>query len=130
MKNLIIPSIFVLAAACSGGGDEASIPVEDRKSGEVAGHSDQVAVADRETLDKMRAQFAVIDMDVDTSFLSDEERAVVNKLNEIGNLMSQIYLRQRSENNPAWRAEIAASDSADRDLLLDLFDLHFGPGYA
>ncbi|MEM9619643.1 MAG: hypothetical protein AAF936_16955 [Pseudomonadota bacterium] len=127
MKNLIIPSIFVLAAACSGGGDEASAPVENHTSGEVAGHSEQAAVADREKLDEMRAQFAVIDMDVDTSFLSDEERAVVNKLNDVGNLMSEIYLRQRSENNPAWRAEIAASDSADRDMLLDLFDLHFGP---
>lgn len=127
MKNLIIPSIFVLAAACSGGGDEASVPVEDHASGEVAGQSDQTAVADREALAGMRAQFAVIDMDVDTSFLSDEERAVVNKLNEVGNLMSEIYLRQRSENNPAWRAEIVASDLDDRDLLLNLFDLHFGP---
>ncbi|MEO1242523.1 MAG: hypothetical protein AAFX54_11495 [Pseudomonadota bacterium] len=127
MKNLIIPSIFVLAAACSGGGDEASVPVEDRTNGEVAGHSEQAAMADRKKLDEMRAQFAVIDMDVDTSFLGDEERAVVNKLNEVGNLMSEIYLRQRSENNPAWRAEIAASDSVDRDVLLDLFDLHFGP---
>ncbi len=127
MKNLIIPSIFVLVAACSGGDDEASVPVKDHASGEVAGHGEQAAVADREMLDGMRAQFAVIDMDVDTSFLSDEERAVVNKLNDVGNLMSEIYLRQRSENNPAWRAEIAASDSADRDMLLNLFDLHFGP---
>lgn len=127
MKNLIIPSIFVLAAACSGGGEEASVPVEDHASGEVAGHSEQVAVANRETLDGMRAQFAVIDMDVDTSFLSDEERAVVNKLNEVGNLMSEIYLRQRSENNPDWRTDIVASDLDNRDLLLNLFDLHFGP---
>jgi hypothetical protein len=66
-------------------------------------------------------------MDVDASFLSDEERAVVNKLNQAAALMSEIYLRQRSEQNPVWRAEIENGDFADKDLLLELFDLHFGP---
>ncbi len=81
-------------------------------------------VADQSTLETMRAQFARVQMDTDTSFLTDEERAVVNKLNQVGNLMSEIYLRQRSEMNPQWRSEIKASGD---DLLLDLFDLHFGP---
>ncbi len=81
-------------------------------------------MADEKALEAMRAQFAVIDMDADTSFLTDEERAVVNKLNQVGNLMSEIYLRQRSEMNPEWRKEIAATGN---DLLLELFDLHFGP---
>ena len=84
----------------------------------------EIQMAGPEALNAMRAQFAVVEMDADTSFLTEEERAVVNKLNQVGNLMSEIYLRQRSEMNPAWREEIAA---AGDDLLLDLFDLHFGP---
>ena len=127
MKNLIIPSIFALAAvaACSGGSEEAATDVAASVAENV--EAAEAAVADRDQLQAMREQFAVVDMGADTSFLTDEERAVVNKLNEVGNLMSEIYLRQRSESNPGWRAEIAASDSEDRDLLLNLFDLHFGP---
>lgn len=74
-----------------------------------------------------RASVARINMKVDTSFLSEEERQVINRLNMVGDLMSEIYLRQVSENNPAVRAEIAASDRDDKDALLDMFDLHFGP---
>ncbi|MEE8295292.1 MAG: hypothetical protein V3R64_06235 [Sphingomonadales bacterium] len=74
-----------------------------------------------------RASVARINMEVDTSFLTEEERQVINRLNMVGNLMSEIYLRQVSVNNPAVRAEIAASERADKDALLDMFDLHFGP---
>ena len=74
-----------------------------------------------------RAKIARIDMPVDTSFLTDEEKAVINKLIEAAGYMSEIYLRQRAENNPAIRAEIAASGAANKDLLLNMFDLHFGP---
>ena len=127
MKSLIIPSIFVLVAACSGGGDDAATSTAEDASAHDAGQAGQTAMASQEALETMRAQFAVVDMDVDTSFLSDEERAVVNKLNEVGALMTEIYLRQRSESNPLWRTQIAASDVENKDLLLDLFDLHFGP---
>ncbi len=127
MKSLIIPSIFVLVAACSGGSDEAATPANDEAVVHEAEPATQTPMASGEVLGAMRDQFAVVDMDVDTSFLSDEERAVVNKLNEVGTLMSEIYLRQRSESNPLWRAQIAASDFENRALLLNLFDLHFGP---
>jgi hypothetical protein len=40
--------------------------------------------------------------------------------------MSEIYLRQVSEQNPRIRAEIAMSDAPDKAALLDMFDLHFG----
>jgi hypothetical protein len=113
-------SALALAAACS---RETPAPAQETGSGESV-VEEEAAVASQEELEAMRDQFAVVDMDADTSFLSAEERAVVNKLNEVGNLMSEIYLRQRSEMNPEWRAEIAASGN---DLLLELFDLHFGP---
>ncbi|MEZ5894090.1 MAG: hypothetical protein R3C58_13230 [Parvularculaceae bacterium] len=108
-------SSLALAAACS---KQETPPAPE------AAQQEAPASADRAKLEAMRAQFAVVQMGADTSFLTDEERAVINKLNEVGNLMSAIYLRQRSEMNPAWRAEIEASGDA---LVADLFDLNFGP---
>lgn len=127
MKNLIIPSIFAFLAACSGEQNQPSDADMQQYHDDARRVAHELEPVNQSDLEKMRAQFAVIEMDVDTSFLSDEERAVVNKLNEVGNLMSEIYLRQRSENNPDWRTEIVASDLDNRDLLLNLFDLHFGP---
>ena len=77
-------------------------------------------------LAEARAKIAPIAMTPDTSFLTAEERQVVNLLNDAASLMSEIYLRQVSERNPALRAEIAASDRPDRDLLLSMFDLNGG----
>ena len=74
-----------------------------------------------------RAKIARIDMDPKTDFLTDEERKVVNLLIEASDLMSQIYLRQVAVDNPGTRAGIDAKAGADHDLLLDLFDLNFGP---
>ena len=125
MRFLLIASIAALAAACSGG-ENASPQSAPSAEAQVDQTSEATAVSNG-GLQAMRDQFAVVDMDVDTSFLTQEERAVVNKLNEVGELMSEIYLRQRSEQNPAWREEITATDGPDRDMLLNLFDLHFGP---
>jgi hypothetical protein len=74
-----------------------------------------------------RAKIARIEMNPDISFLNAEERQVVNLLIQAGNLMSEIYLRQVSEDNPRARAEIAMSDAPNKAALLDMFDLHFGP---
>ncbi len=120
--RLLAVSLFALAASCSSGEEPAASP----GNGEEA-VSEDVFVADVAKLQEMRSQFAIVDMDADTSFLTDEERAVINKLNEVGNLMSEIYLRQRSEMNPIWRVEIEASEIGNKNLLLELFDLHFGP---
>lgn len=122
-----LSAVAVLSLAAS----VAALSACSRDNGAAGANSPDASAAEKEiqmaapeTLNAMRAQFAVVEMDADTSFLTDEERAVVNKLNQVGNLMSEIYLRQRSEMNPAWREEIAAGGDA---LLLDLFDLHFGP---
>jgi hypothetical protein len=74
-----------------------------------------------------RAKIARIEMRPNTAFLNAEERAVVNLLIQAAELMDPIYLRQVSAENPATRAAIARSRRADRALLLDMFDLHFGP---
>ena len=72
------------------------------------------------------AKIAPISLSPDTAFLSESERAVVNKLIEVSDLMSEIYIRQLNPNNPQIRKEIAASDRADKQKLLGMFDLHFG----
>jgi len=121
-RPLAVAMLTISLAAC---GSETSAPAE---APEVSAQEEpSLQVASREKLEAMRTQFARIEMAPDTSFLTDEEREVVNLLNRAGNLMSAIYLRQLSESNPAWRSDIEASGLADEDLLLDLFDLHFGP---
>ncbi len=79
------------------------------------------------SLEASRAKIARIEMHPDTGFLKPEERQVVNLLNQAANLMSEIYLRQVSEDNPRVRAEIATSNLPNKAALLDMFDLHFGP---
>jgi len=78
----------------------------------------------------LKAQYekiAPVTMNPDTSFLSKNERAVVNKLIEASNLMTEIYMRQLNPDNPAIRETIVNSDRADKNLLIKMFDLHFGP---
>ena len=121
MNKTLLAVIALLAIAVGvyvlRSGQPVPSPAEESAAVPVAPHARLVA---------MRKQFARRPMEVDTAYLSEEERAVVNKLIKAADLMSAIYLRQVSEDNPRLRAGIAASDLADRDLLLDLFDLHFG----
>ena len=68
------------------------------------------------------AKLAKVQMTTDTAFLSDEERQVVNLLNQAAGLMSEIYKRQATPGYDQLRASVA-SDPA----LLDRFDTFFGP---
>ena len=60
----------------------------------------------------------------DTSFLSAEDKKVVNLLIQAADLMNPIYLRQAAANNPDIRAKIAASGDK---ALLARFDANMGP---
>ena len=96
--RLLAVSALALAAACSNEGassSESAAPADTGLEGEAPADGGEMA-ASKEKLKTMRAQFAVVDMDADTSFLAEEERQVINKLNQVGVLMSEIYLRQRS----------------------------------
>lgn len=112
-------SPLLLASACATAPGGATAPFD---------HQTPITVGAASTypLAAQRAKIARIAMTPDVSFLTAEDRQVVNLLNEAANLMSVIYQRQVSEQNPALRAEIAASNRPDRDALLDMFDLHFG----
>ncbi len=127
MRTMLIlsASALVLVAACGRKNVEAPTPV-DIPTAPISA-STAPPQASRDHLEAMRAQTAVVDMAPDTSFLSAADVRVINLLNQAAALMSEIYLRQINEENPALRAEIAAGASADKELLLNLFDLHFGP---
>ncbi len=129
MKKYIAAMVLTAAAACSGERDAEAPAVSAPEANEAASSEETgpVTAATRADLERMRAQFAVVDMAVDAAFLTDEETAVVNKLNQVGNYMSEIYFRQRSEMNPDWRDDIASSNLEAKDLALQLFELHFGP---
>lgn len=74
-----------------------------------------------------KAKLATIPMQVDTAFLSAEERDVVNLLIKASDLMSEVYLRQRYAENPQVRRAVSMNRRADRDLLVEMFDRNFGP---
>ncbi len=71
-----------------------------------------------------RANVPDVEMMPDTSYLTEEERRVVNLLIEASGYMDQIYLRQRGAELPAMRTEIEASGDAE---MLAMFDRNFGP---
>lgn len=123
-RSMLVVSLFALSAACS---QQEPPKVTEPKAESHDKGAKQIAVASKVALETMRDQFAVVEMEADTSFLTDEEKAVVNKLNQVAVLLNEIYFRQRSEQNPEWREKIVASDIKNKDLVLDLFDLHFGP---
>jgi len=84
------------------------------------GSTNATASAQQGTADKL----ARIDMQADTSYLTDEERQVVNLLIQAADLMNPIYLRQVSADNPRIRDEIAKSGDK---AMLDRFDTFMGP---
>lgn len=133
LKYLLASSVLALGLAACSGGEEAQPQTDPGENAADSGPelaeeaTTDVTVAPHDELVRMRDEIAVIDMAPDTSFLNEEQTEVVNLLIEAAELMSDIYLRQVSEQNPEWRAEIAESDVADKKLVLDLFDLHFGP---
>ncbi|OGS51635.1 MAG: hypothetical protein A3J40_03310 [Erythrobacter sp. RIFCSPHIGHO2_12_FULL_63_10] len=90
----------------------------------------EAAAATAEPAYDLRAQMgklAVVEMAPDTSYLSAEERQVVNLLIEASGYMSEIFKRQRLADYDQARSAVANNRRADRDLLLTMFDRNFGP---
>ena len=85
------------------------------------------AAAEEYDLSAQAGKLARIEMPVDAAFLSAEERDVVNLLIRASDLMSEVYLRQRSADNPQIRKAVSMNRRADRDLLVTMFDRNFGP---
>ena len=112
MRNVALAALLLATAACT------TAP---------AGPPASAAAASGYDLPAQRAKIARVAMKPDTSFLNAEEREVVNLLIQAAELMNPIYLRQRSIENPTIRTRIAGSRDPRKALLLDMFDLHFGP---
>ncbi len=115
MRSLLIAAATTaLLVGCSPTDTANTAPVEQAQNvSELQARYDQIATVDL--------------TQTDTSFLNDEQRQVVNLLIDAAAYMDEIYLRQVSQTNPQVRADIAASDHAQKDLMLKMFDRHFGP---
>jgi hypothetical protein len=116
MRRLVLLALLS-SAACS--------PADKAPDADAA--ASPAAAVEGYSLPAQRAKIARIEMNPDVSFLNPEERQVVNLLIRAADLMSDIYLRQVSEENSTVRQAIARSTGSDRAALLDMFDLHFGP---
>ncbi len=127
MRRLVTFSLIALAAACSPKNSAKDQKPATPEAVEAATAEDPAPPELSERLTEMRAQFARVEMAPDISFLTADERKIVNLLIAFADDMSAIYLRQVSEDNPATRAAIAESKAPEKAALLDLFDLHFGP---
>ncbi|MGZ8307403.1 MAG: dipeptidyl-peptidase 3 family protein [Allosphingosinicella sp.] len=114
MRNAALAALLLATAAC------ATRPAEPPATA-------AAPVFEGYDLAAQRAKIARIPMSPSTAFLDAEEREVVNLLIQAAELMTPIYLRQRSVDNPTVRAEIARSQHPRKAALLDMFDLHFGP---
>jgi hypothetical protein len=113
MRKAILSALLLLAMSCS----------REPAANQAAAAGGSEAAYD---LTAQRTKFADVRMNPDLSFLDAEERHVVNLLIRAADLMNEIYLRQVHARNPELRQAIASSDAANRDRLLDMFDLHFG----
>ncbi|HHL43463.1 MAG TPA: hypothetical protein ENJ42_07595, partial [Hellea balneolensis] len=118
MRNLFIGvATIALLSAC-----QPSKPKQPTKPVTEQSHQDAY------DLQKQYDKIATVDLTgTDTSFLNDTQKQVVNLLIEAAELMNPIYLRQVSVHNPEIRHAIETSNQPNKDLLLKMFDRHFGP---
>ncbi len=86
---------------------------------ETAGNAEAPAAGETDGL----AKLAQVRMDADTSYLSAEERDVVNLLIQAANLISEIYRRQATPDYDELRAQVAAKNDP---RLLEKFDAFYG----
>ena len=117
MRPLILP-VLLATAACAPAMTETEVASTPASA--------EAAAAEGYDLQAQYAKLAVIEMNPDTSYLTAEERKVVNLLIDASSYMDAIYLRQRFAGNPQIRSAIARSRRADRDLLLAMFDRYYG----
>lgn len=111
MRNTAFAALLLATAACTSGA-----PSGNNTAAEAGTESYDLAA--------QKAKIATIDMKPDISFLTDEERRVVNLLIQASDVMSDIYRKQRDGNWQATRAKIAGEGDA---LKLEMYDRYFGP---
>lgn len=108
MRKFALAALLLATAACT------SAPPAGNDTAAAGGYD----------LAAQKAKLAVIEMKPDTSFLTDEERKVVNLLIQASEQMSLIYRTQRDAN---WKQTRAAIEKAGGGLPLELYDRYYGP---
>jgi len=109
MRNTALAALLFATAACN--------------QSPTAGN-DATAAADSYDFAAQKAKLATIEMKPDTSFLTDEERQVVNLLIQASDIMSTIYRAQRDSN---WQATRAGLEKKGDATTLEMYDRNFGP---
>ncbi len=127
MRNII--SILAVSAVLAGckAKDEIKVSNEISTPVEQAQPAETTPAVQNYDLAAQYKKFAPVKMNVDTSFLSASERAVVNKLIEASQPINQIYMQQLNADNLKIRKAIATSDAENKAMLMKMFALHFGP---
>ncbi|WP_156841578.1 dipeptidyl-peptidase 3 family protein [Novosphingobium aquimarinum] len=120
MRKTLIPLLLATSACTQAPTTVASAP-------EPLSESPNASAEVPYDLDAQLAKLAVIEMRPETNFLNAEQREVVNLLIQASDLMTEIYLRQRSADNPQVRKAVAMNRRADRDKLVEMFDRNLGP---
>ena len=104
MKRLAALVPLVLAVACQTSTTVNPAPVQP-----AAAAVSKPAFTIAPDVAKRVQQFPRTVIDYDRSLLNDNERQVVAKLIEASQQIDEIYWRQVSEENPAWRAQLIST---------------------
>lgn len=122
MRKTLLPILLATGACAQAPGTVASAP-----DPQPVAESAQASAEEPYDLDAQLAKLAVIEMKPETDFLNAEQREVVNLLIEASDLMTEIYFRQRSADNPQVRKAVETNRRADRDKLVEMFNRNLGP---
>src|SRR5215472_18829779 len=82
---------------------------------------------DRGELEKKIAEFAPVDLKVDTSKLDDDEKLLLAHLVEAGRRFDQLFYRQVSSKNEALLKELEADKTPLGKARLRFFEINKGP---
>ncbi|MCE9687252.1 hypothetical protein LZP73_13730 [Shewanella sp. AS16] len=126
MKASFISLALVSALAGCSPADKQQTTASEQKAPEAQAKA-QDPTAQSGRYQAMLDRFVDTKMQADLSSLSDIDRQVLHKMVQVANILDGVYLRQTYDTNPKVRAKIATSANPDKQLLLSLFDLHYGP---
>jgi hypothetical protein len=111
MRKSALAALLLTTAACN-------------QAPPVGNNVTAAAGAEGYDLAAQKAKLAVIEMKPDVSFLTSEERRVVNLLIQASEQMSLIYRAQRDAD---WKQTRTAIEKAGGGLPLEMYDRYFGP---
>lgn len=72
-------------------------------------------------------KFVPYEVNTHFDFLSEEDKAVLNKLLQVSELMSEIYRRQLTPDYDVLQQQLLADDFPEKDITLKMFNLYFSP---